>query len=295
MTRLRADALLLITAIIWGTAFVAQKAANETMGPITFVGARFLFSALVVLPLAWRESRQAQKPVTRRAWFMAGVIGLCLLTGSVLQQTALLTTSVTNGGFLTALYVVMVPFTTWFLTRERISRKVLAASAISLLGAYLLSAHGSLQPFAFGDFLLIVSDVAWSFGISLVGLFLTHVPRAFFLSLVQYSVTAVLGLGIGLAIEPVYWDGIVAAMPAILYAGLISGGIAFTMQNIAQRHTPAPEAALIMSLESVFAAIAGAIFLGERLGAIALVGCALIMAGVIVAELGPALFRKRAL
>ena len=140
-----------------------------------------------------------------------------------------------------------------------------------------------------------MSDVAWSFGISLVGLFLTHVPRAFFLSLVQYSVTAVLGLGIGLAIEPVHWDGIVAAMPAILYAGLISGGIAFTMQNIAQRHTPAPEAALIMSLESVFAAIAGAIFLGERLGAIALVGCALIMAGVIVAELGPALFRKRAL
>lgn len=293
MTRLRADLLLLLTAIIWGTAFVAQKAANETMGPITFVGARFLFSALAILPLALLEARKPHRPLTQKDWRLASLVGLCLFIGSVLQQTALLTTSVTNGGFLTALYVVMVPFTTWLLTRDRISRTVLLACAISLVGAYLLSAHGGMQPFAMGDFLLIVSDVAWAFGISLVGLFLMQSPRVFFLSLVQYSLTAVLGLAVGFAVEPVNWSGVLAALPAILYAGLISGGIAFTMQNIAQRHTPAPEAALIMSLEAVAAAVAGAILLGERLGSIALLGCGLVMAGVIVAEVGPALIRKR--
>ncbi len=295
MTRLRADALLLLTAIIWGTAFVAQKAANETMGPITFVGARFLLSAIVVLPLAIREARVAPAPITARASWQAGLIGLCLLIGSCLQQTALLTTTATNAGFLTALYVVLVPVTTWLLTRRRIGGTIVLACLVSIGGAWLLSAHSNTQGIAVGDVMLIVSDIAWAFGISLIAVFLTRTPRPMFLSCLQYAVTAILGLAAALIFETPDWAGIETALLPLLYAGVISGGIAFTLQNVAQRHTPAPEAALIMSLESVFAAIAGAIVLNERLSAIATVGCALILAGVLIAEIGPLFRRKSAL
>ena len=293
MTRLRADALLLLTAIIWGTAFVAQKAANETMGPITFVGARFLLSAIVVLPLALYETRGADRPITRSDGLLAGLIGLCLFIGSCLQQTALITTTATNGGFLTALYVVLVPITTWLLTRERVRVVVVLACLVSISGAWLLSAHGRTQGIALGDALLVISDIAWAFGISLIAIFLKRTARPMFLSCVQYAVTAVLGLAAALIFESPDWTGIEATLLPLLYAGVTSGGIAFTLQNVAQRHTPAPEAALIMLLESVFAAIAGAIWLGERLGAVASLGCVLILAGVLIAEIGPLSRRRR--
>jgi drug/metabolite transporter (DMT)-like permease len=289
MNRLAADGLLLLTAAIWGTAFVAQKAANATMGPITFVGARFLLSALLVLPLAVWESRRAPQPLARRELRLAGSIGICLFLGSVLQQTALVTTTATNGGFLTALYVVLVPFTTWLLTGERVRKAVGIACLVSIAGAWLLSARNGLQGIVLGDALLLLSDIPWAVGISLVAVFLGRAPRPFFLACAQYAVTAALGLAAGLALEPVAWDGVAAALPALLYAGLISGGIAFTLQVVAQRHTPAPEAALIMSLESVAAAVAGGLALGERLSAGALAGCGLILLGVAIAEVGPLL------
>src|SRR5579871_207286 len=119
MNRLRADLLLLLTAFIWGTAFIAQKDANLSMPPVTFVGARFLISALVLLPLMLLELRRETRPLTRTDWFQACIIGLCLCTGSCLQQAGLVTTSATNGGFLTALYVVIVPFMFWGVTGQK--------------------------------------------------------------------------------------------------------------------------------------------------------------------------------
>lgn len=289
MTRLRADLLLLLTALIWGTAFIAQKHANATMGPIAFVGARFLLSALVVLPLALYESKREPAPLTRRDIWLAVLIGICLCVGSILQQTALKTTSATNGGFLTAIYVVMVPFTAWLLMRQPFRASVLAAGVISVAGAWLLTGGGALQALAPGDTLLLISDVVWAFAITLVGIFMKRVNRPLFLSLMQYSVTAVLSIVAALIFETNTWNGIQAALPAILYAGALSGGIAFTLQIVAQRHTPPSEAALIMSLESVFAATAGAILLGERLGPMGLAGCALILLGVVAVEVGPSL------
>jgi drug/metabolite transporter (DMT)-like permease len=292
MNRLRADLLLLLTAFIWGTAFIAQINGNQTMGPVLFVGARFLLSALMLLPLAWYEASKRASALTRKDFIQAGVIGLCIFTGAILQQIGLVTTTATNGGFLTALYVVMVPFILWLLFRQRPRSIVVLACLISIIGAWLLADNGQVRTWRLGDLLVVFADVAWALAIVMVADFLQRSDRPFFLAFVQFAVTAVLALMCGLMFEPVIVPGIVSAVPAILYAGLLSGGVAYTLQIIAQKHTPAPEAALIMSLESVFAAFAGALMLSERLTPLATLGCALILLGVIVVELGPGLLRR---
>ncbi|MGE5624651.1 MAG: DMT family transporter [Bacillota bacterium] len=292
MNRLRADLLLLLTAFIWGTAFIAQKDANQSMGPVTFVGARFLLSALALIPLAIYEWRHAGAPLSRRDWRQATGVGLCLASGACLQQLGLVTTTATNGGFLTALYVVIVPFLLWGMIRRRPRVLVIAACGISILGAWLLADNGEAKHWSFGDLLVTLADVAWALAIVLIGLFQERTHRPFFLSFMQYAITAVLALPAGLAFEPVSLPGLSAALPAILYAGLLSGGVAYTLQIVAQKHTPPAEAALIMCLESVFAALAGAVMLKERLTLPAAVGCALILLGVVMVETGPALLRS---
>lgn len=292
MNRLRADLLLLLTAFIWGTAFIAQKEANQSMAPILFVGSRFLLSALLLLPLALYEARTKAATLTRKDLIQATLIGLCIFTGACLQQIGLVTTTATNGGFLTALYVVMVPFIVWLLTRQQPRSIVVFACVVSMAGAWLLADNGQAKTWNLGDLLVVIADVAWALAITLVAIFLQRTDRPFFLSFAQFTVTAVLALICGLVFEPLVLPGIVSALPAILYAGILSGGVAYTLQVIAQRHTPAPEAALIMSLESVFAALAGALLLSEHLTPWAAVGCALILLGVIVVELGPGLLRR---
>jgi drug/metabolite transporter (DMT)-like permease len=291
MNRLRADLLLLLTAFIWGTAFVAQKYANDSMPPITFVGARFLLSALALIPLALYEGRGQTIPLSRKDWLQATVIGLCLFVGSCLQQVGLVTTSATNGGFLTALYVVIVPFMVWIIAGQRPRPLVLMACAISLAGAWLLADNGQAKHWVLGDVLMVISDLAWALAITMIGIFMQRTQRPFFLSLAQYSITAVLALTLGFIFEPVSLSGAGAVLPAILYAGLLSGAVAYTLGIVAQRHTPAAEAAIIMCLESVFAAIAGAIMLHEHLTPLAAAGCGLILLGVIIVEVGPALLR----
>jgi drug/metabolite transporter (DMT)-like permease len=293
MTRLRADALLLLTAMIWGAAFIAQKAGNEALPPIAFVSVRFLLSGLVLLPFALNESRKAAHPLERRDILIGLLIGALLFIGGVLQQMAMITASATHGGFLTALYVVIVPITTWILTRERVRLFVLIAAAISLTGAWLLTRTGGADDgWHIGDLLLIASDIAWAFWISLIAIFMKHNYRPFFLGVTQSFITGVLALIASAIFEAPTMAGFTTGLPAILFAGIVSGGVAFTLQFFAQRFTPPAEAALIMSLESVFAFIAGALLLGETLTPIALLGCVLIFAGVVIAETGPALLRR---
>jgi drug/metabolite transporter (DMT)-like permease len=291
MNRLRADLLLLLTAFIWGTAFIAQKDANQSMGPVSFVGARFLLSALALIPLAIHETRRQAVALSRADWVQAGLVGLCLFAGASLQQVGLVTTTATNGGFLTALYVVIVPFMLWGVTREQPRALVLAACGVSIAGAWLLADDGTARHWALGDVLVTLADFAWAVAIVLIGVFLQRTHRPFFLSFMQYAITAVLGLAAGMLFEPVSVPGIHSALPAILYAGLLSGGVAYTLQIVAQKHTPPAEAALIMSLESVFAALAGAVMLGDRLTLPAALGCALILFGVVLVETGPGLLR----
>lgn len=290
MTRMRADLLLMAVSIIWGTAFIAQKHANEAMGPISFVGARFLVSWVALAPLAFYEhSKKAQPPLRKEDLGLAGLIGLCLFVASALQQSGLVTTTATNGGFLTALYVIFVPFIVWMITGAKPRLVVLTAIVVCVAGAWLLTEQGHFQGLTAGDALVLIADIAWAAGISLVPVFLARADRPFFLAFAQYGLAAVCGVVAGLSFEPLSQEGLAMAFPAILYAGVCSGGIAFTLQIFAQKYTPPAEAALIMSLESVFAALSGAALLAERLTGPAILGCVLILLGVVLVEAGPAM------
>jgi drug/metabolite transporter (DMT)-like permease len=294
MTRLRADALLLLCALIWGTAFIAQKDANLAMAPVWFVSARFLLSALLLAPLALHEAaRQGRAaPAGRGEVLLAVLVGLCVCVAASMQQAALLTTTATNGGFLTAVYVAFVPFVVWMVAGTPPRMTVLAACAVTVAGAWLLAENGQARTWTRGDVLLLAGDLIWALHITLVARFLGRLNRPFLLCFIQYAVTA-LGAGLfALVTESLVLGGVLAALPAILYAGIASGGIAYTLQIVAQRHTPAAEAALIMSLESVFAAIAGAIMLDERLTPLAACGCVLILVGAVMVEVAPAVRRS---
>lgn len=290
--RLAADALLLTTALIWGVTFVVQKDIGA-LPPLAFVAARFALSALVVAPFALIERRRAGRPVRPGAWRLAAGIGVCLFLGAVLQQIGLQTTSATNAGFLTACYVVLTPFVVWALTRAAPRGVVFAAGAVSLFGAWLLATvGGAAQPPSVGDGLVLIGDFAWAGQIALTGIWLSRAGRPLMLASTQFAVAAALAAVGSAALETAAPAAFVAAAPAILFAGLVSGGVGYTLQIVAQRATPPAEAALIMSLESVFAALAGALLLGERLTLAGAIGCGLILVGALAAEFAPAFARK---
>jgi drug/metabolite transporter (DMT)-like permease len=292
MARVRADLSLLLAAFIWGTAFVAQKSAIGTIGPLLFLSCRFLISTALLAPLALGESRRRGDAMTSSDWKLALGVGLSLFGGMAIQQIGIVSTTATNAGFLTAIYVVMVPVVGWALHRNRPSLTVVVSCCVSLAGAWLLEQGAETSSWGMGDALVLVSDIFQAVQIILVERFLARRSRPLLLSFLQYAVITVLALAGALAFEPIVPAGIWAVMPEILYAGVLSGGVAFTLQIVAQRHTPAAEAAIIMSLESLFAALAGAWLLGDRLGPTGLFGCALILAGVLLVQLVPLLRRK---
>lgn len=292
MKRLHADFLLLIAAFIWGTTFVFQKEAAPLVPPVFFVGFRFFLSAVALMPLALREMRR-QAAFKPHDLILAGLVGLCLFAATTLQQAGMSTTTATNGGFLTAVYVALVPFASRFILGTKLRPYLLLACGVSLLGAWLLATDGRAFNWAKGDILVLASAVAWALHITLVGKFLSRHNRPFLLSFIQYLVTGALGLAGGWAFEPVTAGGVNQAMFYILFAGLGSGAVAFTLQIIGQRAAPSSEAALIMSMESVFAALAGAVLLHEQLTTLGTAGCALILLGVVMAEASP-FWRRRA-
>ncbi len=287
MNRTRADAFLLLTALIWGLTFVAQRAAAAHVGPIFFVGARFLASTLFLLPLALWEARKSKVDLSGRDWMCAGAIGACLCAGCWLQQVGLQTTSATNAGFLTAAYMVVVPFAAWAVSGQRPRPLVLAACSIAVYGAWLLGNSRDLA-WSRGDLLILGSDLVWAAHITLVGHCRGIAGRPFLLSFVQCAITGVVSLP-ALFLQPATPDQFLAALPALAFAGIVSSGLAFTLQIVAQRHTPAAEAALIMSLESVFAAAFGALLLDESISLRAAIGAFLIMTGVVLVETAPLL------
>jgi drug/metabolite transporter (DMT)-like permease len=223
---------------------------------------------------------------------LAGLIGIILASGSIGQQIGLTTTSVTNAGFITSVYIAFVPFVAWAVLRTRLRPIVLVAVAISLAGAWLLANHGQSASLAPGDWIVLAASLCFSGHIISVSIFQRRVHRPYLLAFAQNAVTAAIALVLLGLFEPVSAASLRAAFPAMAYAGLVSGGIGYTLQILAQRHTPATEAALIMSMESVFAALGGALLLGERLTVLGAIGCALILVGVILVEVVPALSRR---
>jgi drug/metabolite transporter (DMT)-like permease len=291
MSRLGADGLLLTTALLWGVTFVAQKYAAATMPAVAFVAARFAVSAVALAPFALWEFRRKSHAPGRDEWRLALAVGFTLFLGTSLQQAGIETTSATNAGFLTACYVVLTPFVVWALSGARPRVIVLAAAFVSLIGAWLLASGAALGAPNIGDALVLLADLACAAGIALTPIFLARSGRPLLLAFVQYAACAGLAALWSFVFETVPAGALAATAPAILFSGIISGALAYTIQIFAQAHTPPAEAALILSLESVFAAFAGSILLGERLTALGAVGCALILIGAIAVEAGPAVAR----
>ena len=285
MTRTTADSLLLLTALIWGFALVCQKTAMAHLGPLIFTGTRFSLAAVAVLPFVLREQKRGPAITLAQTGSLAA-IGLVFFLSIIIQQFGFVRTTVTNAGFLLVLYVVMVPVLTVVVTRGRVHPTVWLASALSLGGTFLLGGDqlGGLNQ---GDGLIVVAAFFVALQILGVSLLVKNFGRPLTVAFAQLAVTGVLGLGLGLMFETPSLASALAAWREIAYTGVLSGGLAFTLQSVAQAHTPPSDAAIIMSMESVFAASFGALILGERLDPSAWIGAGLILCAVLVVQLVP--------
>ncbi len=291
MSRLWANVLLLLTGALWGSGFVAQSMAMASIGPLLFVGLRFCAAALALLPLAIWEARTAKRPLQRRHWMPFIWIGVALFAGSVAQQVGLVVTSVSNSGFLTSLYIIMVPLLSVLVFRQIPHWIVWPAATAALCGVYLLSGGwaGSLNS---GDWFTVLSAVFWAIQIVLIAKYAAESERPLAMAFTQFAVTGLFGLAAALFAEKIDVTAIPAAFPQILYAGIAEGAVAFTLQIVAQRYTTSSNAAIILASEAPFAALFGALILGERLSPIALGGGALIVAAMLAVELVPQLGRR---
>lgn len=287
MKRWQADGLLLAVAAIWGLAFVPQSWGMDSMQPMGFTGLRFALGALVVAPLAWRERGRAAPPQPAGGpprWLLLLGLGTLIFLGAALQQVGMLTTSVTNASFLTALYVPAVPLLAWALFGHRPHWVAWPAALGCVVGTWLLTG-GQAVHMVVGDWWVIASVLPWALHVVLVGWAAGRLGAPYTVACVQFAVCSVLSLVAAAALESMSWDGVRAAAGAIAYTGLISVGIGYTAQVVAQRHTHAADAALVLSSEAVFAAIFGALLVGDRLSPSGWAGCAVILSCILLAQL----------
>ncbi len=292
VTRIQANLFLLLSGAIWGAGFVAQSTAMDSIGPLWFIGLRFAIATAVAAPLALWEHRKAEQPMPKSSIRNFLWIGLALFAGAVTQQLGLLTTTVTNSGFLTGLYVVFVPMLTVIFLRRKPHWIIWPAAGMAVLGIFLLSG-GKLAGLNSGDFLTIVCAVFWALQVMLVGIFVGRSGRPMLLSMVQFSVCAVLGCAAGAIFEPLDLTAVANALPEILYAGFFSSGIGFICQVVGQRYTTAPQAAIFLSSEALFAALLGVLLLGETITPVGYIGCAVIFAAMLIAEIVPELTKPK--
>lgn len=284
---LRADFLMLITALIWGTTFVAQRIGMDNVGPFLFTGLRFALGALALLPLLLWQGRGAARhePFLQRGLLLGGLLmGLALTLGINLQQVGLLFTSVTNAGFITGLYVIVVPLL-GMVIGQKTGIGTWIGAVLAVVGMGLLSIGEDFQV-ASGDWIQLAGAFAWGIHVLLVSFFVSR-HDAIRLAFLQFVTCAVVSLVLSAIFEQPTLHGIWLAAPALLYGGMFAVGVGYTLQVVAQRHAIASHAAVILSLEAVFAAIAGALFLDESLSARGYLGCALMFIGMLVAQLWP--------
>lgn len=298
---IRADILLFITAAIWGFAFVAQRVGMDHVGPLTFNGIRFALGTLALIPLVMHMEKKrdaSSRGVDRKRMFIGGgLLGIALFCGATLQQIGLAepqlaalgleASTAGKAGFITGLYVVFVPIFGLMLAQKTGLGTWLGA-ALAVVGMYLLSVTSDLS-ISFGDTLVLLSALFWAGHVLLIGKLSPGMDAvdAVKLSTVQFAICAVLSLIGGIATEEITMVGLQGAALPLAYGGLMSVGIAYTLQIIAQRDAQPAHAAVILSLEAVFAAIGGWMLLGELLTTRALIGCALMLVGMLLSQLKP--------
>ena len=291
---LKSDSLLLLTAFIWGTTFVAQRMGMDHIGPMTYNASRFALGAVTLMPLILVLRRAGVAPrrkASRRFLLWGGALaGLALFGGASFQQMGLLYTTAGKAGFITSLYVVLVPLMGLFLG-HRCGWFLWLGVALAVAGLYLLSVTESFT-IGRGDLLVLVSAFFWAIHVQLIG-YLAKRGSPLRIAWVQFVVCSALSLAAAVLTEEVTLAGVREATIPILYGGILSAGVAFTLQVVCQRTSPPAHAAIIMSLETVFAALAGWLVLSERLDLRDIAGCALMLAGLMVVQLPP-LLRPRA-
>ena len=289
VTRLQANFLLLAVALVWGSAFVAQAHGMQGLEPFAFTGLRFLLGFVIVLPLAWRDIRDVSirdvKPGKREAQGVL-LLGVLLALGAVFQQIGILHTSVTNAGFLTGLYVPLVPLISWLLLKVRPHWSVWPCSIGCLLGMWLLSGAGSLS-LGLGDSWVVASSLFWALHVFFVGRIAGRIAAPYLVACAQFLVCGVICLVWALFNETITWAGIQQAAIPIIYTGVFSIGFAYTGQVVGQRYTEAADAAIILSAETIFAAMFGFLLMGERLSSTGLAGCALIFTCIVAVQMLP--------
>jgi drug/metabolite transporter (DMT)-like permease len=301
---LRADLVLLLTAAIWGFAFVAQRAGMASIGPFTFNAVRYALGALSLLPFVLVRSRKSPfieaapgsgPSRLRRLVVYPLITGTVMFAGASLQQLGLVTTTAGNAAFITSLYVVLVPLLGLFAGRK-VGPWGWIAAILSVAGLYLISVGGSLKVSP-GDIFVLFGALFWAFHIIVIDRFAGRTD-AMTLSAGQFLVCAVYSLLGALLFDPPTAGGLLhgikaAALP-LAYGGILSCGVAFTLQIVGQRRARPSHASIIMALEGLFGAIGGILFLGEPLGLRLAVGGALMLGGAVLSQLEPILKARRA-
>jgi drug/metabolite transporter (DMT)-like permease len=282
--RFKADLLMILVAVVWGAGFVAQRAGSQYVGYFVFGSARYILGVLAVLPFV----RRFDIPKNLIPWTV--LTGVVLFTGSALQQAGIKTTTAGNAAFITGLYVVIVPILMAIFTKKPAPLVTWTAAGMAVIGTLFLSTGGHIA-LASGDALELAGAFIWALHLILVSKFSPKINTMQF-ALVQFLVAGVLNLVFGLVFERETFSSLPQAWLAVGYAGVISTAIGFTGQVWGQRHAPAVDAALILSLEAVFAALSGYLFLFERFSAIQIFGCALIFAAVLLAQIWPLVKEK---
>ncbi|MFT5508052.1 MAG: drug/metabolite transporter (DMT)-like permease [Hyphomicrobiaceae bacterium] len=286
MTRLQANMMLLAIAAIWGLAFVYQKTAMDHIGPYTFLAMRALIAAVILTPIAyfWEQANSIGKPAPG-FWMIACAGGLSFFIGGILQQIGLVTATVTNTGFLTGLYVVITPLLMWLVLARPPAAIIWVAVSLAFVGTWFLGG-GTVGGFSTGDWLVVASSFFWATHMLVIEHSGRYV-RPIGFTAVQFALVALISGACALAIEGPALTGLIAAAPEIAYVGVLSSALTFTMLAVAMRYTPAAEATIIVSTETVFAAIAGVILLGEQLQWIGWFGAALMFSATLIVQLGP--------
>ena len=281
---------LIICTIIWGTTFIAQDTGMDNIGPFTFNSTRFFVAFLAVSPFVFLFEKkkiiiQIKNNINQFAKLMIPV-GVFLFLGTVFQQVSLLYTNVANSAFFTIFYVPMVPIIIYFIFSEKLHWSIWPSAVVCVVGGYFLS-NMSDAAIRFGDGLVLIGALFWALHIIYIGKLVKKFDLPFFIALLQNLLVAILSFLLVIVFEEIDFSKIRLETFEILYAGILSGGAAFVLQLFGQRNIPPAPAAIVMSLEGVFAAIAAWIILSQILDFNNIIGCTLILGGVLLSQLVP--------
>ena len=278
--------LLFLAACIWGVAFVAQSVGMDYMGPFTFNGVRFLIGGTVLLPVVFmrvRKKKDTQQEIPPMLTLKGGICcGLAICAASLFQQIGIMDTTVGKAGFITALYIVIVPVLGLFL-HKKVTGKIWIGAVVAAVGMYMLCINESFS-IGRGDAFVFVCAVLFSIHILVIDYFSPKTDGVA-LSCIQFYTSGILCTGAAFFVEAPALEQIMAGIIPILYAGVMSCGIAYTLQIIGQKNLEPAVASLILSMESVVSVLAGWVILGQALSGKELFGCALVFAAVILVQL----------